>query len=438
MLVAVSDGELEGLYDAPRLGFEDWWTFDSTETGAGGQLRTNLATGNAVWSRTLLENPGRGLGTFMRLAYNSQEPVPDGEDPDGDGQQSDTVDELAEYDQAGAKVSVQLAGITRLNEPLLIRPTTGELLFVDGDGTRHRFPLRSGPATGPGREWTAPPGVHLRFRETADQDPQSQRAIVATRPDGTSYEFDRQGFLRRAVDRNGNALRASPTRSSTRSAMAPERRARRSEDAAASGCWPVASDAWTGSGTPRRSRIRPGATPEPGRSTTTPRGVWRRSATVAVRVRRPACATEQRRRTLLAYDEDRLASVREAVGSPAERITRLEYDTERTELTGIQTPTGVGEQADGRVTRATYADLPKTLLQQSLGLPADRTVATVTDRRQTVPAAAGDGDPGRPTTTSYAIAPHTGIDGFLHRDGHRRPRSRDRLPDGRSRSPDEG
>jgi hypothetical protein len=54
-------------------GLEEWFDYESVETGAGSRAHVNLATGNLVWHATPLINRGRGLSTFLNLTYNLQD-----------------------------------------------------------------------------------------------------------------------------------------------------------------------------------------------------------------------------------------------------------------------------------------------------------------------------------------------------------------------------
>ncbi|HEX8769654.1 MAG TPA: hypothetical protein VF711_02665, partial [Acidimicrobiales bacterium] len=54
-----------------RLGLEDWFEYDSTETGGDSRMHVNAETGNVVWHSMPVVNPGRGLSTFVNLTYNS-------------------------------------------------------------------------------------------------------------------------------------------------------------------------------------------------------------------------------------------------------------------------------------------------------------------------------------------------------------------------------
>ncbi|WP_210490980.1 RHS repeat-associated core domain-containing protein [Patulibacter sp. SYSU D01012] len=188
------------------LGFENWQTYDSTDTGAGSVHRVNLATGNSLWSVTPVSNPGIGFDTALRLTYNSLEP-------------SALVPDLASYKPfaygvAGRGVSVQLGSITRLNEPLWMENGNGapsfagssdavqRVMLTDGDGTRHVFTR----TTEGGVRFAAPPGVHLELRRFENVEA-SAHYWAATRPDGSTYFFYRDGRPSEAMDRHGNTMR---------------------------------------------------------------------------------------------------------------------------------------------------------------------------------------------------------------------------------------
>ena len=194
----------------PGLGFEDWGTYDSTPTGAGSTYRVNLATGNGTWSVTPVQNPGVGINTVLRLTYNSLEPS--GLLPGLLGNAG-----ALGYGTAGKGISVQLGSITRLNEPLWIEGIGGapitltgnasdasRIVLTDGDGTRHSFE-RDRPA--PGVRFKAPAGVYLELRRFRDGNAADPRFWAATRPDGTTFFFYRDGRASEVEDRHGNVLR---------------------------------------------------------------------------------------------------------------------------------------------------------------------------------------------------------------------------------------
>ncbi|MGW0084406.1 golvesin C-terminal-like domain-containing protein [Streptomyces sp. NPDC003393] len=166
------------------LGLEKFYSYTGKNTGAGSTVMNNLASGNSVWSYNAFSNPGRGLTTFARFAYNSLDT-------------SDTV--------SGAGWSTQLAGPVRLGAPLDFHPNPHptEIRLPDGDGTTHVFTQQADGA------WKAPAGVHYRITMkagldcTPDKDPVPD-AWTLLRPDGTRFLFGCDGYLTSIVDKNGN------------------------------------------------------------------------------------------------------------------------------------------------------------------------------------------------------------------------------------------
>jgi RHS repeat-associated protein len=193
---------------ADFLGLEQWWTYDSTDTGAGTQAHVNLANGNLVWHSMPVVNAGRGLSTMVNLTYNSlqREPSPLLETP---------LESLEPYSETGFGFSMGISSLTRLNERLNVDMAgRGRITLTDADGTRHHFSGHVGNEV-----FTAPPGVQLHLRRFAKAKPVSPAAIgyqeledndkawAATRPDGVTYFFDRRGYQTMVQDRNNNALR---------------------------------------------------------------------------------------------------------------------------------------------------------------------------------------------------------------------------------------
>ncbi|WP_399477395.1 DNRLRE domain-containing protein [Streptomyces sp. TRM68367] len=166
------------------LGLEKFYSYTGKNTGAGSTVMNNLASGNTVWSYNAFTNPGRGLTTFARFAYNSLDT-------------SDTV--------SGAGWSAQLAGPIRLGAPLDFHPNPNptEIRLPDGDGTTHLFTKQADGS------WKAPAGVHYRITMkagldcTPDKDPVPD-AWTLLRPDGTRFLFGCDGYLTSVVDKNGN------------------------------------------------------------------------------------------------------------------------------------------------------------------------------------------------------------------------------------------
>ncbi|MFF7788136.1 DNRLRE domain-containing protein [Streptomyces sp. NPDC007991] len=168
------------------LGLEKFYSYTGKNTGAGSTVMNNLASGNSVWSYNAFTNPGRGLTTFARFAYNSLDT-------------SDTV--------SGAGWSAQLAGPIRLGAPLEFHPKPNanatQIRLPDGDGTTHVFTKQADGT------WKAPAGVHYRITMkagldcTPDKDPVPD-AWTLLRPDGTRFFFGCDGYLTSVVDKNGN------------------------------------------------------------------------------------------------------------------------------------------------------------------------------------------------------------------------------------------
>ncbi|MFE4415428.1 DNRLRE domain-containing protein [Streptomyces sp. NPDC056821] len=167
------------------LGLEKFYSYTGKNTGAGSTVMNNLASGNTVWSYNAFTNPGRGLTTFARFAYNSLDT-------------SDTV--------LGAGWSGQAAGPIRLGAPLEFhpKPNPTEIRLPDGDGTTHVFRW---DATN--KVWKAPAGVHFKLdaKENLDCTPAKDPipdAWTLLRPDGTRFFFGCDGYMTSVVDKNGN------------------------------------------------------------------------------------------------------------------------------------------------------------------------------------------------------------------------------------------
>ncbi len=166
------------------LGLEKFYSYTGKNTGAGSTVMNNVSSGNGVWSYNAFSNPGRGLTTFARFAYNSLDT-------------SDTV--------LGAGWSGQAAGPIRLGAPLDFHPNPNptEIRLPDGDGTTHVFTKQADGS------WKAPAGVHYRITAkpgldcTPDKDPVPD-AWTLLRPDGTRFLFGCDGYLTSTVDKNGN------------------------------------------------------------------------------------------------------------------------------------------------------------------------------------------------------------------------------------------
>jgi RHS repeat-associated protein len=167
-----------------QLGLEKFYAYAGKNTGAGSTVMNNLYAGNTVWSYNALANPSRGLSTFVRLAYNSQDT-------------SDTV--------AGYGWSLQASSLMRLGSPLDFHPNPNPttVTLTDGDGTSHTFTWNAATS-----EWVNPKGVHLYLQNlvACGQQTEEDRAWVLTRPDRTQFYYDCDGYLSATVDNNGNEL----------------------------------------------------------------------------------------------------------------------------------------------------------------------------------------------------------------------------------------
>ncbi|MGW0998330.1 golvesin C-terminal-like domain-containing protein [Streptomyces sp. NPDC002523] len=167
-----------------QLGLEKFYSYAGKNTGAGSTLMTNLYAGNTVWQYNAFNNPGRGLSTFVRFAYNSQDT-------------SDTV--------LGHGWSAQAAMPLRLGTALDFHPNPNptEVTLPDGDGTEHIFRKQADGT------WKAPSGVHYLLQQgsgvdcTPDKDG-DPKAWSLTRPDRSQFFFDCDGYLTSIVDKNGN------------------------------------------------------------------------------------------------------------------------------------------------------------------------------------------------------------------------------------------
>jgi RHS repeat-associated protein len=167
-----------------QLGLEKFYSYTGIATGAGGTLMNNLYAGNTVWSYNAFANPSRGLATFVRLAYNSQDT-------------SDTI--------AGFGWSLQASSLMRLGTPLDFHPNPNPttVTLTDGDGTSHSFTWD--PAAG---QWRSPKGVHLFLQRYVVCDPRTEesRAWSLTAPDRTQFFYDCDGYLSSVADNNGNVM----------------------------------------------------------------------------------------------------------------------------------------------------------------------------------------------------------------------------------------
>ncbi|WP_285681711.1 DNRLRE domain-containing protein [Actinoplanes sp. NBRC 103695] len=180
-----------------QLGLEKFYQYGGSPAGAGSNVLVNQFGGNAVFSYDVLDNPSRGLNTFVRLTYNSQ----------------DTSNSYIGYGW-----SLSTSSIARLGSPLRFTGGTPDwpekVDLVDGDGTTNVFQLNKHNSTKPSDwDYDHPKGVHLYFQRTGDEDP--TKAYVMTRPDRTKAFFDTDGYQTAVIDNNGNELNYTYERTST-------------------------------------------------------------------------------------------------------------------------------------------------------------------------------------------------------------------------------
>jgi len=213
--VNVRDSLGEPSLGSDRHGLEQYFAYDSVETGLA-EAHANLATGNLVWHKRPIANPGRGLASIVDLTYNSYDYPEVNVAPGADSRILGL-----EYDEVGFGFSLGISGVTRVNEPLggLVRPdgsvvaSPPQVTMTDPDGTTHTFELLEDSIW----EYRSPAGVNLHLRQYTDivddtakgliRPEQRPKAWAMTRPDGVTYFYDGWGFLRSIEDRTGNVMR---------------------------------------------------------------------------------------------------------------------------------------------------------------------------------------------------------------------------------------
>lgn len=192
------------------IGLEDWWRYETVETGAGSTAYVNVDNGNLVWNFIPITNRGRGLSTVANLTYNSFQPKPKPlvETP--------IEQDVGGYNEIGQGFSLGISGLTRINERLNVDlAAAGRITLTDRDGTRHRFRGETG-----NQVFDPPPGVQLHLRRFSKTktivEPvpvlgfgeleNNDQAWAATAPDGVTHYFDRRGYQTSVEDRNGNKI----------------------------------------------------------------------------------------------------------------------------------------------------------------------------------------------------------------------------------------
>ena len=164
------------------LGLEEFWNYDSTQTGAG-------------TPPTSTRPPATSSGTARRSSTPAAACRPCSTSPTTRRTSRRTTMRTASTTRRASGFSVGISGLTRLNEPLdLSRSGYGEIILTDVDGTRHEFaPGADGPDLDTEADyWIPPAGVQLHLRRWSDWDP--WRAFAATRPDGVTFFFDSNGY----------------------------------------------------------------------------------------------------------------------------------------------------------------------------------------------------------------------------------------------------
>ncbi|MEJ3749690.1 DNRLRE domain-containing protein [Actinomycetes bacterium KLBMP 9797] len=171
-----------------QLGLEKFYQYTGENAGAGSTVMVNQFSGNAVFSYNAFSNPSRGVSTFVRLSYNSQD---------------------SSNSYVGYGWSLSTSTVQRLGSPLVFSggdsrwPT--KITLTDGDGTSHFFDLNKHNSTNEADwDYDSPAGVHLYLQRHSNDDP--VRTWVMTRPDRSQFYFDADGYQTAIVDKNGNDL----------------------------------------------------------------------------------------------------------------------------------------------------------------------------------------------------------------------------------------
>ncbi|MFI5839644.1 DNRLRE domain-containing protein [Catenuloplanes sp. NPDC051500] len=179
-----------------QLGLEKFYQYTGENAGAGATVMVNQFSGNGVFSYNAFSNPSRGLSTFLRMSYNSQD---------------------SSNSYIGYGWSLSTTSVTRLGSPLQFigaDPRWPEkITLTDGDGTSHWFDLNRHDTTDTTKwDYDSPAGVHLYLQRNSDSD--SNRTWLMTRPDRSRFYFDTDGYQTAVLDKNGNDLRFTYERTS--------------------------------------------------------------------------------------------------------------------------------------------------------------------------------------------------------------------------------
>ncbi|HEX2149749.1 MAG TPA: DNRLRE domain-containing protein, partial [Actinomycetota bacterium] len=168
-----------------QVGLEDFYPYQDFALGQGTAF-ANMANGNLVVQDTDYNVPGQGLNMRLSRTYNSSADAAVG--PFGRGW---TLG-VSEGEAGGGLLSASLD----LKQILTLLFGGRAMVFVDEDGTRHRFLKQESGL------WQSPPGVNLTLTDLLG-------TYTLTRPDGVVYKMTSVGSslrLTQILDRKGNAL----------------------------------------------------------------------------------------------------------------------------------------------------------------------------------------------------------------------------------------
>jgi RHS repeat-associated protein len=206
------------------LGLERYYQYDGEALGGGMSQLVNLASGNNIVRFSPFASPGRGLSTVVDVTYNAHSGETKGSAL-GDGWllSVSSISPFGEPLRCGVGTDAELKPDKCEEYALKDQQDLPDLALelTDADGTVHRF---KGRRTGGRTFWRAPQGVHLYLHQLeADEQPECDivepgmayqpdiqpqiRALWAfTRPDGTTFYYQRNGWPTGVRDRNGNCL----------------------------------------------------------------------------------------------------------------------------------------------------------------------------------------------------------------------------------------
>lgn len=167
-------------YPISRLGFEDYWSYETFPAG-NGTAAVNVATGNnTVQSTDIFVEGIAGTSMGFTRTYNSKS-----------------------VDDSPLGYGWTFTG----NESIIEDWTENEAYYTDSDGTSHFFKYDS--VTG---KYTSPPGVYLTLSKTTDGYLLTDKYGVKTyfktfgNWNGTIFHSIRQARIDSIVDRNGNKV----------------------------------------------------------------------------------------------------------------------------------------------------------------------------------------------------------------------------------------